>query len=34
MKKIDFTLGFYCLDVISLRGKEDDIEKIEKLGSK
>lgn len=33
-KKVDFALDFCCLDAVSLKGKEDDKEKAEKLGNR
>lgn len=33
-KKIGFALGFYYLDAVFLRDKENDKEKVEELGDK
>ena len=32
--RVDFAVGFCCLDVVSSRGKENDKEKAEKLGGR
>lgn len=34
MKKVDFALGFYCLDAVSLKSKENNEKKAKKLGNR